>query len=103
MLKSLIAPYRHLGVRFMPTGGVTADNVKNYLGLKEVAAVGGTWLGKADLIAAGEWEKIRATVKAAAELMSRAISRIRSARERGARRSRQLSRSMTPARSAGST
>ena len=69
MLKSLIAPYKHLGVRFMPTGGVTADNVKNYLGLKEVAAVGGTWLGKADLIAAGEWEKIRATVKAAAELV----------------------------------
>ena len=69
MLKSLIAPYRHLGVRFMPTGGVTADNVKNYLGLKEVAAVGGTWLGKADLIAAGEWEKIGATVKAAAELV----------------------------------
>ena len=69
MLKSLIAPYRHLGVRFMPTGGVTADNVKNYLALKEVAAVGGTWLGKADLIAAGEWEKIRATVKAAAELV----------------------------------
>lgn len=69
MLKSLVAPYRHLGVRFMPTGGVSAANVKDYLALKEVAAVGGTWLGKADLIAAGEWEKIRATVKAAAELV----------------------------------
>ncbi|MBR2374255.1 MAG: bifunctional 4-hydroxy-2-oxoglutarate aldolase/2-dehydro-3-deoxy-phosphogluconate aldolase [Lentisphaeria bacterium] len=68
MLKSLIAPYRHLGVKFMPTGGVTTENVKNYLALKEVAAVGGTWLGKADLIAAGEWEKIAATVKAAAAM-----------------------------------
>ena len=69
MLKSLIAPYKHLGVRFMPTGGVTTDNVKNYLALKEVAAVGGTWLGKADLIAAGEWGKISDTVRAAAEMV----------------------------------
>lgn len=72
MLKSLIAPYKHLGVRFMPTGGVTAGNVKNYLAIKEVAAVGGTWLGKADLIAAGEWEKIAATVKAAAAVAAEA-------------------------------
>jgi 2-dehydro-3-deoxyphosphogluconate aldolase/(4S)-4-hydroxy-2-oxoglutarate aldolase len=69
MLKSLIAPYKHLGVRFMPTGGVSTDNVKNYLALKEVAAVGGTWLGKADLIAAGEWSKIADTVRSAAELV----------------------------------
>ncbi len=69
MLKSLIAPYKHMGVRFMPTGGVTTDNVKNYLALKEVAAVGGTWLGKADLIAAGEWTKIADTVRAAAEMV----------------------------------
>lgn len=70
MLKSLVAPYRHLGIRFMPTGGVSTENVKNYLAIKEVAAVGGTWLGKADLIAAGEWEKIAATVKAAAAMAS---------------------------------
>ena len=69
MLKSLIAPYKHMGVRFMPTGGVTTDNVKNYLALKEVTAVGGTWLGKADLIAAGEWDKISDTVRAASEMV----------------------------------
>lgn len=62
MLKSLIAPYKHLGVRFMPTGGVTTANVENYLAIKEVVAVGGTWLGKADAIAAGDWEGIRKTV-----------------------------------------
>ena len=68
MLKSLIAPYKHLGIRFMPTGGVTADNVLNYLAIKEVVAVGGTWLGKSDEIAAGNWDGIRATVKKAVEL-----------------------------------
>jgi len=68
MLKSIIAPYRHLGIRFMPTGGVTTVNAADYLALKEVAAVGGTWLGKSDEIKAGNWSGIAATVKAAAEL-----------------------------------
>ena len=68
MLKSIIAPYRHLGIRFMPTGGVTTANAADYLALKEVAAVGGTWLGKSDEIKAGNWSGIAATVKAAAEL-----------------------------------
>lgn len=71
MLKSLIAPYRHLGIRFMPTGGVTADNVLDYLAVKEVVAVGGTWLGKADQIASGNWEFIRATIQKAVELKER--------------------------------
>lgn len=46
MLKSLIAPYKHLGVRFMPTGGIKPANVESYLEIPEVAAVGGTWLNK---------------------------------------------------------
>ena len=48
MLKSIIAPYKHLGVRFMPTGGVKTSNVEAYLQIPEVAAVGGTWLNKCD-------------------------------------------------------
>ena len=46
MLKALLAPYRHLGIRFMPTGGVKPNNARDYLAIPEVAAVGGTWLGK---------------------------------------------------------
>ena len=71
MLKSLIAPYKHLGVRFMPTGGVSTSNVENYLSIKEVVAVGGTWLGKADAIAAGDWEGIRKTIQDAVALKSK--------------------------------
>ena len=44
MLKAMTAPYRHLGIKFMPTGGVTQENVAEYLAIPEVAAVGGTWL-----------------------------------------------------------
>ena len=67
-LKSLIAPYKHLGVRFMPTGGITTGNVAEYLAIKEVVAVGGTWLGKSSDIESGNWDGIRAAVKAAVEL-----------------------------------
>lgn len=48
MLKSIIAPYKHLGVKFMPTGGVKPVNVESYLQIPEVAAVGGTWLNNCD-------------------------------------------------------
>ena len=67
-LKSLIAPYKHMGVRFMPTGGVTTANVADYLAVKEIVAVGGTWLGKSSDIESGNWDAIRTAVKAAVEL-----------------------------------
>lgn len=47
MLKAIAAPYKHLGIKFMPTGGVTMENAASYLALEEVAAAGGTWLNKA--------------------------------------------------------
>ncbi len=62
MLKNLLAPYRQLGVRFMPTGGVTPALLNSYLEVPEIACVGGTWLAKsADLKAAsasGDWSAI---------------------------------------------
>ncbi|MBO7147734.1 MAG: bifunctional 4-hydroxy-2-oxoglutarate aldolase/2-dehydro-3-deoxy-phosphogluconate aldolase [Lentisphaeria bacterium] len=48
MLSSIAAPYKHLGIKFMPTGGVTIENAADWLALDVVAAAGGTWLNKAD-------------------------------------------------------
>ncbi len=48
MLKALIAPYKHLGVKFMPTGGIKPANAESYLAVPEVAAIGGTWLNQCD-------------------------------------------------------
>lgn len=56
MLKALSAVYP---VKFMPTGGVSPLNVKQYLGLSSVFACGGTWMVPNDLIDAGEWDTIR--------------------------------------------
>ncbi|MBR2344721.1 MAG: bifunctional 4-hydroxy-2-oxoglutarate aldolase/2-dehydro-3-deoxy-phosphogluconate aldolase [Lentisphaeria bacterium] len=68
MIKSLIAPYKHMGVEFMPTGGITTGNVAEYLAVKEIVAVGGTWLGKAADLESGNFDAIRETVKAAVTL-----------------------------------
>ena len=58
MLKSLIAPYGHTGVQFMPTGGVSPANLGEYIATKGVAACGGTWIATKDDIAEGKWEII---------------------------------------------
>jgi 2-dehydro-3-deoxyphosphogluconate aldolase/(4S)-4-hydroxy-2-oxoglutarate aldolase len=55
-LKAISAPYA--GVKFIPTGGVTRDNLADYLALRSVHCVGGSWLVKADLITAGKFDEI---------------------------------------------
>ncbi len=65
MLKSVAAPYMHLGVKFIPTGGVTLENMGEYLQHGFVLGVGGTWLAKKDLIAAADWDTITENCRAA--------------------------------------
>jgi 2-dehydro-3-deoxyphosphogluconate aldolase/(4S)-4-hydroxy-2-oxoglutarate aldolase len=71
MLEALSGPYKHTGVRFMPTGGVTAANLETYLKLDTVATVGGTWLAKKDDLAAGKWDEIRTRCQAAVQVVNR--------------------------------
>ena len=72
MIKNIIAPYKHLGIHFMPTGGVTAQNAPDWLAVPEIACVGGTWLGKADDVKAGNWDKIEKDGRAAMEMLAKA-------------------------------
>lgn len=71
MIKSVAAPYGHLGVRFMPTGGVTMKNLAEYLSVKAIVAAGGTWIATKDMIAAEQWDVIRDNAKAAVEAVAR--------------------------------
>ncbi len=52
-------------VRFCPTGGVTAANLRDYLAVPGVPAVGGTWLTPKSLIEAEDWAGITALAAAA--------------------------------------
>ncbi len=63
MLSNIIAPYKHLGIHIMPTGGVNTGNLGDYLSIPQIACAGGTWVGKADDINAGNWDKIETIVK----------------------------------------
>jgi 2-dehydro-3-deoxyphosphogluconate aldolase/(4S)-4-hydroxy-2-oxoglutarate aldolase len=63
-LAALLGAYRHTGVRFMPTGGVTLENAGAYWSIPEVLAVGATALAPADLQRAGRWAEITARAEA---------------------------------------
>lgn len=65
-IKALSAPY--VGLKFMPTGGVSAANLKDYFGCKSVIACGGSWMVKGDLIAAGRFDEIRQMTAEAVKL-----------------------------------
>lgn len=59
-LKALAGPFGHTGVKFIPTGGITAATLPNYLALPQVAAVGGSWMAERKLIADKDWAKVTA-------------------------------------------
>jgi 2-dehydro-3-deoxyphosphogluconate aldolase / (4S)-4-hydroxy-2-oxoglutarate aldolase len=55
-LKALAGPLPHL--KFMPTGGISEDQVKTYLSLPNVFALGGSWIASQSDIADGNWARI---------------------------------------------
>ena len=73
MIKALAAPFT--GVRFMPTGGINAGNLEQYLSFPRIAACGGSWMVKADLIDSKDFEKITELTKEAVELVGKIYSK----------------------------
>lgn len=65
LLKAMVAPYANLGVKFCPTGGVSLDNMLDYLAMPEVFAIGGSWLATKAQIAAKDWSTITQQVREA--------------------------------------
>lgn len=65
-LKALGAPFAD--ITFIPTGGVSQENLADYLALPNVLAVGGSWMVKESLIAAGNYEEISNICKIAVEI-----------------------------------
>lgn len=67
MIKAMAAPYT--GLKFMPTGGINANNLKEYLSCDKILCCGGSWMVKGDLVKAGEFDKIREMTKEARQLV----------------------------------
>ena len=66
-LKAMAAPYGDM--RFVPTGGINANNVSSYLEIPSVAACGGSWMVDRKLIQAGDFTKITSLVRDAVALV----------------------------------
>ncbi|GAA7086162.1 ketohydroxyglutarate aldolase [Helicobacter pylori] len=63
LLNAFNGPFK--GVKFCPTGGISADNMRSYLDLENVLCVGGSWLTPKNLIQNKEWDKITGICKRA--------------------------------------
>lgn len=57
-LKSMSAPYRHLGLQFIPLGGINANQLGAYLADPSVLAVGGSWIAPRQIIAKSDWSTV---------------------------------------------
>ena len=67
MIKAMTAAYTN--VRIMPTGGINAKNISDYLACDKIFCCGGSWMVKGDLIKAGEFDKIKAMTEEAVGLV----------------------------------
>lgn len=67
-IKALAAPF--YGVKFMPTGGISAKNLENYLSFDKIIACGGSWMVKDDLVKAGRFDEIKQLVEEVVQLVA---------------------------------
>ena len=62
-IKAISGPYQHLGLQFIPMGGINLENMNNYLRFPEVMAVGGSWLVQDKFIREGDFLTISKNVE----------------------------------------
>ncbi len=67
MIKAMCAAYTT--VKIMPTGGISAKNIKEYLACDKIFCCGGSWMVKGDMIKAGEFDKIKEMTEEAVNLV----------------------------------
>ena len=67
MIKSMAAPY--VNMKFMPTGGINASNVCDYLNFNKIIACGGSWMVNKAMVAAGDFAGIEKLTREAVETM----------------------------------
>ena len=67
MIKALSGPYGN--VKFMATGGISANNVREYLACDHIAACGGSWMVNGKLVKEGKFDEITALVKECADIV----------------------------------
>jgi 2-dehydro-3-deoxyphosphogluconate aldolase/(4S)-4-hydroxy-2-oxoglutarate aldolase len=67
MIKAMAAPY--VNMKFMPTGGISPKNVREYLACDKIWACGGSWMVKGSLVDAGDFDKIKEMTAEAVQIV----------------------------------
>jgi 2-dehydro-3-deoxyphosphogluconate aldolase / (4S)-4-hydroxy-2-oxoglutarate aldolase len=62
LIKALQGPYAHTGAKFIPMGGINLENLHQYMAYEIVLAAGGSWIASSELIAQGNYRKIKENV-----------------------------------------
>jgi len=68
-LKSMANPYGHLGLKYVPLGGLNQDNFKAYLEFPSILAVGGSWIAKRNVIQKNDWKTIMENARQASQVV----------------------------------
>ena len=69
MLKALLGPYQHLSI--MPTGGISLQNIQDYLAIPQVVACGGSWMVEPGLVETRQWETLASRIKETVQQLQR--------------------------------
>ena len=67
-LETMAAPFAHLGLRFIPLGGINLASLPQWLASPSVLCVGGSWLAPRDLIQRKDWTALQRNAEQAAEI-----------------------------------
>ena len=70
-LKSMANPYTHLGLKYVPLGGLNQDNFRAYLEFPSILAVGGSWIARRDVIQKNDWKTITDNARQASQVVKR--------------------------------
>ena len=67
-LKSINGPYNHLGIKYIPLGGITVENLASYAKFNPVLAIGGSWMATKELIKTQNWKEITKKAREAKDI-----------------------------------
>ncbi len=70
-LRSIAAPFAHLGLQFIPLGGLSAANAEAYLREPMVMALGGSWLAPRELIQRRDWTAVKNNARELSDIVNR--------------------------------
>lgn len=68
-LRSMAAPYKHLGIQYFPLGGLNEKNMLDYLNESNVPTIGGSWIVKQELVSKGDWAGITASAASVIKIL----------------------------------